>query len=251
MLIHPPPKRSFTTHFHCLACGHEFRRAVRRIYVHWPTFELRVIQKKDTDRSEFIIPQRITCPKCGAVDRYEFAPYTKVMLSMTITVAALVPLPEDHPVKIISFAIHDGTVMHPVDGLEWYRARVEKAPTDLQILMRYSNVLRTLGYLDEAEAEYQHILHADPGQLEAWKSLASIHFARKHPGAAKKALKALIAHAPQSSLANREDWSAEAQTYLDGVNPLDELSPDAMFLASKFETKEAPPKSRRRRRRRR
>jgi tetratricopeptide (TPR) repeat protein len=206
------------------------------------------VNKIDTGRSEFIIPQRITCPKCGAVDRYEFAPYTRVMLSMTITVAMLANIAEGHSVKIISFALHDGTVMHPVDGLEWYRAAVEKAPADLQTRMRYGNVLRTLGYLDEAEAEYQHILNDDPGQLEAWKSLASIHFARKHPGATKKALKELVAHTPQSSLANREDWSAEAQAYLDGVYPLEELSPDALFLASKIEPKEALPKPRRRRR---
>jgi tetratricopeptide (TPR) repeat protein len=251
MFDHPPPKRGFTTHFHCLACGHNFRRDVRRIYVHWPTFEQRVLHHKDTGRSEFVIPQRIACPKCGAIDRYEFAPYTRNMLSMTMTVAMLAGLAKDHPVKIITFTLHDGTIMHPLDGLKWYWARVENAPNDLQTRMRYGNVLRTLGYLDEAEAEYQLILDRDAGQLEAWKSLASIHMARKHPGAAKKALKELVAHAPQSSLANREDWSAEAQAYLDGVYPLEELSPDAILMASQIEPEAARPKKHGRRRRRR
>ena len=28
----PSPKSGFTTHFHCTACGHNFRREIRRIY---------------------------------------------------------------------------------------------------------------------------------------------------------------------------------------------------------------------------
>ena len=251
MFNHTPPQRGFTTHFHCLACGHNFRRDVRRIYVHWPTFEQRVIHKENTAHSEFVIPQRITCPKCGALDRYEFAPYTRNMLTMTMTVAMLAGLAKDHHVKIINFALHDGTIMHPLDGLDWYRARVEKAPDDLQTRLRYGNVLRTLGYLDEAEAEYQRVLERDPGQLEAWQNLASIHVARKHPGAAKKALKQLVAHAAQSNLANREDWSAEAQAYLDGIYALEELTPDALLLASQIAPETARSKSHRRRKRRR
>jgi tetratricopeptide (TPR) repeat protein len=170
------------------------------------------------------------------------------MLSMTMTVAMLAGLAKDDLVKIIRFALHDGTIMHPLDGLEWYRVRVEKAPDDLKTHMRYGNVLRTLGYLDEAEAENQRILDHDPGQLEAWKNLASIHVTRKHPGVARKTLKQLITHAPQSSLANRDHWSAEAQAYLNSVYALDELSPDAILMASQIEPEAARPKSSRQRR---
>jgi tetratricopeptide (TPR) repeat protein len=183
------------------------------------------------------------------MDQYELRRETLNMLSMTMLANAIAGgLAPGHPVRPITFGLYDGTPIHPLDALDLYRHKVAAAPADLQARMRYGNVLRTLGYLDEAEVEYQHILHHDPGQLEAWKSLASIHVARKHPGAAKKALKELVDHAPQSSLANRGDWAAEAQAYLDSVYPLEELSPDAMLMTSKIKPKSARPNVKTRRR---
>jgi hypothetical protein len=58
----PPSKSTFTTHFRCLACGHNFRREIRRIYVHVPTFQHQAKEKSTGSRSPYVIPQRIACP---------------------------------------------------------------------------------------------------------------------------------------------------------------------------------------------
>ena len=233
----PSPKRGFTTGFHCTACGHKFRRELRRIYVDRPTFEQRQIYKQETRHSEYIIPQRIACPKCQAVDQYELTEYTLTSLSIAMTVALLTGnLVEGHPVRIIAFALSDGQVMHPLEALEKYRRQVATAPQDQQIRLRYANVLRTLGYLDEAQAEYTTLVDQDPAQLEAWYNLAAIHVALKRKREAKKALLQLVGKAQQASSLNQSEagWAQNARYYLEGDWPLDELIPQGVFEAAPF-----------------
>lgn len=238
MLDLPAPKKALTTHFHCTACGHDFRREIRRIYVHLPAFDQEVKRKK-TGRSPYVIPQHIACPKCGEVDHYELAPQTMTMLSMTMLAGSIAggKLAPRHPVQPIVFSLYDGTPMHPLDAVDHYRRKVESGPNDLIARMRYANTLRTLGWLDESEQQYQFILEADPEQLEVWLGLASLHVARKHPAAAKKALKELIKRAPRSSHPQREEYEAQTRAYLDGVWPLDDLTPESLLLHSPVASK--------------
>lgn len=229
------PKRGFTTEFHCTACGHKFRRELRRIYVDGPTFEQRQIHKQETRHSEYIIPQRVACPKCQAVDQYELTEYTLAMLSMSMAVALLTgDLISGHPVMIIAFALSDGQVIHPLDALEQVRRQVAAAPQDQQARMRYANILRTLGYLDEAQAEYTTLVEQNPAQLEAWYNLAAIHVARKRKREAKKALLQLIGQAQKASSLNQAEagWAQNARHYLEGVWPLDELTPQGILKAA-------------------
>jgi tetratricopeptide (TPR) repeat protein len=192
--------KTYTVQLQCTACEHKFRKGYRRIYVHWPTFKEQLDEKKlAVGRSPYIIPQRITCPKCGARDQYDFQPQTRSMLSLSMVVHAMVGLAEDHPLQVISLALHDGTIMHPLDALDWYQQNIEATPDNLELRIRYGNVLRTLGYWDEAEAQYQTVLEKDEQQLECWLNLAAIQVGRKHQGAAKKALKALLTHADENN----------------------------------------------------
>lgn len=231
----PHSKRGFTTEFRCSACGHTFRRELRRIYVDRPTFEQRVIRQEETRHSEYIIPQRVICPKCQAVDQYELTLYTRNMLSLTMTASMLAGgLIEGHPVKIIAFALANGQIIHPLDALDQYRRQVSAAPDDAGIRMRYANTLRTLGYFTEAKAEYTRILEQNPAQLEAWYNLAAIHVALKHKRDAKKALLNLVEQAQQASALNQAEagWAQTARRYLDGIRPLEELTPLAIFEAA-------------------
>lgn len=236
----PLPKKAFTTHFHCTACGHDFRREIRRIYVHLPAFGQEVKGKK-TGRSPYVIPQHIACPKCGGVDHYELARQTLNMLSLTMLAGSLAggKLAPGHPVQPIVFSLYDGTPMHPLDAVDHYRRKVESDPNDLTTRMRYANTLRALGWLDESEQQYQFILEADPDQLEAWLGLASLHVARKHPAAAKKVLKELVKRAPRSRHPEREAYEAQSRAYLDGVWPLDDLTPENLLLHSPVPSKPA------------
>ncbi len=228
--------RGFSTGFHCTACEHTFRRELRRVYVDGTTFEKRVVHKQTTRHSEYIIPQRIVCPKCGALDQYELTPYTLISLSMTMTAALLAgDLFEGHPVKIITFALADGQIIHPLDALELYRQQLATAPQDQRIRMRYANTLRTLGYFDEAGAEYTWLVGHNPNLLEAWYNLAAIHVALKRKREAKKSLQCLVVQAQQASALSRAEsnWAYNAQLYLDGVLPLDKLTPHELFDPAK------------------
>lgn len=144
-----------------------------------------------------------------------------------------------HPVQPITFGLYDGTPMHPLDAIEHYQRKVENDPSDLAARMRYANTLRALGWIEEAEQQYQFIIEADPDQLEAWLGMASLHIARKHPGAAKKALKELAQRAPHSRHPERKEYEAQARAYLDEVWPLDDLTPESLLLHSPVKSKPA------------
>ena len=238
MFTFPRPRKSFTTHFHCLACGHDFRREIPRIYIHMPDFDKQIVEKKPGGRSPFVIPQHISCPQCNSMDEYELAPQTVSKLMLTVMAGSLVgSLAKGHSVKLIAFGLHDGTIMHPLDALDHYRGKLERAPADLALRMRYANTLRALGWLDEAKEQYQMILTADPNQLEAWLGLASLQIAYKHPGAAKKMLKELRERAPQSGHPERQAYEAQALAYLEGYYPLSDLTPDSLLLHSPGQAK--------------
>lgn len=234
----PPPRKSFTTHFHCLACGHQFRRELPRIYIHMPDFDRKITEKQPGGRSPFVIPQHISCPQCNSMDEYELAPQTVSMLTLTVVAGSLAgSLVARHPVKLITFGLHDGTIMHPLDALDHYRGKIERAPDDLATRMRYANVLRAIGWLDESKEQYQTILEADPNQLEAWLGLASLQVADKHPSAAKNMLKELRERAPHSGHPERQAYEAQALAYLEGMYPLSDLTPDSLLLHSPVQSK--------------
>lgn len=225
-------KKGFTTDFNCTACGHKFRRELRRIYVDSPTFLQHKIHKQKTRHSEYIIPQRIACPKCLAVDQYELTEYTLARLSMAMSAALMWGgLVARHPVMIIDFAMSDGQVIHPLDALEQCRAEVTAGPQDQPARLRFANVLRTLGYFDEAKEEFTTLVGQNPAQLEAWYNLAAIHVAQGHKREAKKVLQHLVEQAQQMSDLNSGEviMAQNAHNYLDGSCPLDELTPRSLF----------------------
>jgi len=232
-------KNKFSANFHCLACGHKFNRRLPHIFVHWPTYKERVLEGKPTPRSEYVIPQRIVCSKCGAIDKYEFTSGTKNMLTMTMLVNSMIELPSDHPVKIISFTIKGDVIMHPLDALDYYTMQVAGDPMNVSLRLGYANVLRTLGYLDQAEDQYQSIVDDEPSQIEAWLNLAAIHISRKHKRPARKALQCLIDHAPQSQHPKRDEWVVYARDILDNRLPFEILTTDSM-ITSAMETPTSP-----------
>lgn len=240
----PPPRKSFTTRFHCLACGHTFRREIPRIYIHMPDFDRKITEKQPGGRSPFVIPQHISCPVCNTMDEYELAPQTVSMLTLTVVADSFTGgLAKRHPIKLIAFCLHDGTIMHPLDALDHYRGKLERAPANLATRMRYANILRAIGWLDESKEQYQMILTADPNQLEAWLGLASVHIASKHLREAKKMLKELQERAPHSGHPARQAYESQTRAYLEGVYPLSDLTPDSLLLHSPVATNRGKKKS--------
>jgi tetratricopeptide (TPR) repeat protein len=234
-------RRGFPTELLCTACGHSFRRELHRIYVDAPTFEQHQIRKQATQRSEYIIPQRIACPKCQAVDQYELTESTLSSLLMAMTAALLAGrLAKEHSIQLISLALSNGQPIHPLDALEKYRQEVSAIPNNQAARSRYAKILLALGYFDEAEAEYTRVLDQNPGQLEAWYHLAAVHVALKHKSKAKKALQSLVEQAGilMSSggltpfIESEIQWVHKARHYLDGDSALDTLTPPNIFKAT-------------------
>lgn len=249
MLIDPSPNPRFPISFQCTHCGHTFRRELHRIYVDRTTFYQRVIAKQETRYSEYIIPQRITCPKCQAVDQYLLTNAARSQLSMTMMAALMVgQLVADHPVKIIAFALPDGRLVHPLEGLEQARRQVETAPKDAAARLYYAHLLYALGYLSEAQAEYDRLVEQDPANLEAWYHLASILVAQKHKREARKALQQLVAQSKRMEHLGQEDatWLLDAQLFLEGGEPLDEMDAQGQFQEAPLREEKAQPKRKRR-----
>jgi tetratricopeptide (TPR) repeat protein len=235
------PKKKFSATFHCLVCDNQFNRQLPRIFVHWPTYKERVIEGKPTPHSEYIIPQRIVCSKCGAIDKYELTTGTRNNLTMILLVNSIMSLPDDHPVRIMTFVIKGDVIMHPLDALDYYTMENARDPMNISLRLGYANVLRTLGYLEQAEDLYQSIVDDDPSQIEAWLNLAAIHISRKHKRPAKKALRNLIDNAPQSEHPDRDEWVSSAKDMLDERLPLSILTPDVLQTSTFLEIDEDSP----------
>jgi tetratricopeptide (TPR) repeat protein len=159
----------------CLACGYERPHFVKKIYCDLATMDRRNAGQ-ETPYSEWIIPQRITCPKCGAVDQYELAGSSFLTLTAELMVEVALRETgdlnddgddEEGPVVFKRFTIADGREMHPYEARDLYRGQVaaERERPDLRV--RYGNVLLFLGYQDEAIEEYKAALERDPTNIEA------------------------------------------------------------------------------------
>lgn len=59
--------------FQCRVCQRKFRRKLSRLFIELNTYDQRQLGQTRPKRSEFIIPERIACPKCKTVDQYRLA----------------------------------------------------------------------------------------------------------------------------------------------------------------------------------
>ena len=159
--IEPAPPGSLNLRLRCTACRYERAHRVPIIYYDLGTHDRRE-RGEEVTRSEYVIPQRIVCPKCGAVDQYELGAAAYMAMTAEVleaVVAKKLGKPdsalEDGPLQAIRFCLVDGREMHPLDALDMYRQRVSDEPDDAVLRVRYGNVLGHLGYLQEAVLQYQ------------------------------------------------------------------------------------------------
>lgn len=164
----------------CTACGRERDHVFPVVYYDMGTIE---DKRKREKYDPLVIPQRVVCPKCGAVDQYELGSFghMTIMASMMAeraersgeTDTELTALPLDQRVKLIHFTARWG-FMHPQEAIERYQRELARHPRDGSLFVGYGNVLRFLGRLDEAEEQYRQALALDSGDIDAWESLAQV-----------------------------------------------------------------------------
>ena len=207
---------------HCTACGYEREHQIETIYCDLGTMDRRD-KGEPTPFSEYVIPHRITCPKCGAVDQYRLSnlAYMTLMAEMLkIQAAHELGKPEDEtddgPLRFIRFALADGREMHPFAARDMYRQQVETEPNRPELRVRYANVLRFLDYHKEAVEQYRAALSLDPSNLEAYLNLGQLAQTVGNRLEARQMFESLIEHAPMSRLPlkERQDCVAEATAEL-------------------------------------
>ena len=158
----------------CKVCGREREHIFPKVYCDLPTVK---DEKKRKQYEPLIIPQRVTCPKCGAVDQYELG----LMGQMALTTSLLAQrdpemeglLRPDQQIQFITFTTRWGP-MHPVEASERYKRELRRQPNDADLHVGYGNLRRFLGYYDEALTEYGRALAIDTNNVEAWVGQAEV-----------------------------------------------------------------------------
>jgi tetratricopeptide (TPR) repeat protein len=217
----------------CTACGYERDHYVEKVYCDLGTVDRRK-RGEEVPYSEFIIPERITCPKCGAVDQYEltgdaYLAFTaQLMQSMARgkrpkpaggplreAVEAVANLRKDHGdllpaddeddrVVYTHFTVAGGREMHPLEAVNMYSRQVEAEPDNADLRVRYGNVLRFLGRREAAALEYRAAVQADPANVEACASLADLALEAGDRTEARRMLQRVLELAPNSTLSRQE-----------------------------------------------
>ena len=221
MLKQRKRQRRMKLEFQCTACDHMFKRSVSRLFVDMNTFEKN--RGESGGRSEYVIPERIVCPKCQAVDQFEVAPSSRIKVQAEILRRIVIKPDPDDPIEVGRFALSDGTLMHPLDALDTYAAQVTRHPEHAGLRVKYANTLRFLGYLEEAEAQYQAVLEQDPTEIEALVNLAALHAGQGDKEAAYACLRRLVACAPKSRHPQRKEFARGARRVLDGEIELEDF----------------------------
>jgi tetratricopeptide (TPR) repeat protein len=106
--------------------------------------------------------------------------------------------------------------MHPLDGLEMYAEQVAHQPDHTAVRVKYANTLRSLGYMEEAEAQCRAALERDPAAIEALFNLTASHVQRGETQAAYDCLRRVVGCAPRSRHPQRKEFVQSAQLVLDG-----------------------------------
>lgn len=172
-------RAEFKIRLKCQECGFVRPHAVDVVYCDLGT-QKRKTRGEEVPYSEFIIPQRIVCPRCGAVDRYELT--SEAHLAMTAELLKLAARGRSTPglgdgtkhLRLMHFTVKDGREMHPLEALEMYQRRVEAKPDDVRLRLFYANVLRFLGRGDEARAQYEQAKALDPRNADVYFGLAQM-----------------------------------------------------------------------------
>ncbi len=198
----PRKRAEFELRLKCRECGFTRPYAVDVVYCDLGT-QKRKAQGEEVPYSEFVIPQRIVCPRCGAVDRYELS--GEAHLAMTAELLKLVARKRSTPglgdgtkhLRLMHFTVEGGREMHPLAALEMYQRRVEEKPKDTDLRLRYANVLRFLGRWDEARAQYEQVQVLDPKNTEVYFALAQMAELQEDPERALAMYEEYLSRVPQ------------------------------------------------------
>ena len=173
-MAEPPTDPGVRLALRCKACGRERSYVFPKVYYDIGTER---DEQKAAQYDPLIIPQRVVCSKCGAVDRYELGD----MGRLTVTTSLLAErdpafsklLKKEQRIQIIEFTTRWGK-MHPQEAIRRYESEILRQPDDVELHLGYGNVMKFLGYYDTAEGEYRRAEGLAPDNAESWLCLAQL-----------------------------------------------------------------------------
>lgn len=216
----PRPEPGVRLSLRCKACGREREHVFRTVYYDTLTLDNR---KKREKYDPLVIPERVVCPKCGAVDQYELGAMGHIAITASMIAEAAAEgksmLREDQRVKLVSFTTRWGP-MHPKEAIERYERELARRPNDVSLRIGLGNTFRMLGQLDQAEAECRRALDVDPQSIDAWEVLAQLAGERKDIPEAIRCWRKVLQLAPSAPLsrAGRQDLIEQATENLAELN---------------------------------
>lgn len=203
----------------CKACGRERSYLFPKVYCDLGTVRRK---EKSPKYDPIIIPQRVVCQKCGAVDQYEIGGMGQMALIADLLMSVEPELEKlrrpDQRVQYTEFTSRWGR-MHPLAAIERYEREIARHPDDSSLHVGFGQTLRFLGRSDEAEAEHRKALELDPANLEAWINLAQMAGERGDVVEARQLWQKVLAFGSDSRLPveQRELLTAAAREALDDL----------------------------------
>jgi tetratricopeptide (TPR) repeat protein len=167
-----PPRRTDGLYVRliCTVCEREREHFTRFMIVDEST----LTDKKETDRTPFIIDHEYICPKCGAVEQYRLDPmdwFRLMQLDMDHLGALLQgrqpeKVPRPNPRVFFVRSTGFGRPMHPLDVVSEYRGRIALSPNNADLHSGLGNSLRFLGRYQQALESYRKAVELDPNNTD-------------------------------------------------------------------------------------
>lgn len=156
-----PPRREdgLTLNLTCKRCGR-----ARPHFVQHVTQDIGTARRKAEGQpvryDSYVMDREIICPRCGAKDSYELMGIDALRLMIPIygdeSFMAMVTGKTERPLFGTSpyFSRFESVIfdrpMHPLEGLAEYRRRIQRDPTNADLRVRMSLLLRTLHRFEES-----------------------------------------------------------------------------------------------------
>ncbi len=157
----------------CHRCGRIYHYQVEEILVNIAEYGRK--DKHRNLRDELLIQGDIVCKGCGAVNDYEFTNSAWLAVTAEMMLLTASGAKESGWLSFGRSATFDGKEMPP-SKMPVYLARlVDRFPADAALRIRYGNVLRRSGRIDEAVAQYQTALQLEPDNAEAAYALGTLY----------------------------------------------------------------------------
>ena len=215
----PPEEPGVRLWLRCKVCGRERSYLFPKVYCDLSTAKS---EKKSAKYNPIIIPQRVVCQKCGAVDQYELGAMSQMALIADLLAQVEPKLRqfrrEDQRVQYVEFTTRWGP-MHPLEALERYQKEIAQHPDNADLHVGYGNALKFLGRTDEAEAEYKRAGELDPSNPHPWHGLADLAAERGDYAEAARLWQRVLEVTPQSKLpaAERQHFLQAARENLQAI----------------------------------